>query len=291
MLFCREFGNSETGTIYVDDKYKSRNRLGIVRWNSNMEKNIGTYMMILVVNASRNVFATCAQRLLRPIYGQECDVGEAEVLHKLKYWQCIYQCLHRGSMCDSMSYNAVDEVCAITESPCHELSPHADFQTNVLHDLTHHRSHCLQWSPCNGNSPARSIAYDQADGTIWLARWEDLQGNLLIGYIIKSNTRHVAYFEHIIETEVRAPFTGCDLITIADDCSAAWAEFIIGEPVPHNAVETGYIIGHGPVYVGRYIRPDTANYRFGFYVAGKPLFTHPLAHVFDINTFDMMVIV
>ena len=266
--------------------------MGIARWNIDMESNIGTCIIILiVVYSSRSVSTTCIPRLFKPIYGQECNMTEAEVLHNSMYARCISQCLHRGSKCKSMSYNAVDKLCTITDSPCHELSPHPDTKTFVFHDLTHDWSHCLQWSPCHGTSPARSISYDQDGGTIWLARWLDGQGNLLIGYMIKRTKGNMAYFEYIVETWVEAPFTGCDLITIATDCSAAWVHFNIGDPVPKNAVETGYIIGHGPVYVGRYIRPDTLAYRFGFYVAGDPLLTHPLAHKFDMDTFDMMVIV
>ena len=257
-----------------------------------MYRSIVTCAIVLViVHSVRDVSTTCTQRQFRPIYSQKCDTGEAEAQHNPTYRQCIYQCLHRGSKCASMSYNTVDELCTITETPCHELSAHPDVLTNVFHNMTHHLSQCLQWHPYDGTSPARSITYDQADGTIWLARWQDLQGNLLIGYMLKTRRQQVAYFEYIIETHLKSPYRGCDLITIADDCSVAWVKFTIGDPVPLNAAETGYIIGHGTVYVGRYLRTDKPTYRFGFYMRGDHFLTHPLGHVFAINTFDMMVIV
>ena len=242
--------------------------------NIEMTSCIATYVtIILTIHSIRDVFAACGQRILTPIYGQTRNPAQNATMHGLNHQQCTYQCLRRGSKCLSRSYNSVEKLCVVTATPCHELSPDRDVQTIVLHNLTHHWSKCLQWSPCEDPQPARSISY----GTVLLARWRDLQGNLIIGYKDPYMGFHgYAYFRYITRTAVKPPFIGCDLITIADDCSVAWVPFAIaiGKPVPHNAVKTGFIMGHGPVYVGRFITGEySQRYRFGYYMSGNPSLT------------------
>ena len=245
-----------------------------------------------IVHTSRGLSATCGQRRLSPISGQKCDLGQAEALHTSGHQECVYQCLGLGSKCVSMSYNAVDKLCSISATPCLVLSPQPDVRTNVFHDLIHDLSQCLQWSPYHGISHERSIVYDVgSSGTIWLVRWNDLQGNVLIGYMLKGYDWHTGFFKYIDKTSIRSPFTGCDLAIIANDCSVAWVRFTIGEPVPSNAAKAGYITGHGPVLVARYIDPTRQTYRLGYYMTGNRFVNHMSDDIYNINTFDILLAV
>ena len=249
-------------------------------------------IVFLIVHTGQGMFVTCGQRRLSPIFGQKCDLGQAEALHTFGHQECVYTCLRRGSKCVSMSYNAVDELCSMTATPCLELVPHPDVRTNVFHDLMQDMSQCLQWTPYNGTSHGRSIVYDLGSpGTMRLVRWKDPQGNLLIGYLFKSNNLHRGFFKYTAEVYVTSPFTGCDMAMIREDCSVAWVTFTIGESVPSNAAAAGYIIGHGPVFVARHNHPTKRSYRFGYYMTGNPFLNHMSDDRYDIITFDIMVVV
>ena len=160
------------------------------------------------------------------------------------------------------------------------------------HGVSHDMSQCLQWSPYNGISHTRSIVYDVGSaGILWLARWNDPQGNVLIGYMLKGSNWHTGYFKHMIKTALESPFTGCDLAIIADDCSVAWVRFSIGQLVPSDAAKAGYIIGHGPVLVARYNHPTKHTYRLGYYMTGNRFLNHLDDDSYNINTFDILVTV
>ena len=189
-----------------------------------MDVSVATYILslFLIIHSSQGLQATCGQRRLRSIAGHKCDLGQTETLHTFGHKECMYQCLRQRSKCGSMSYNAVDKLCSMTATPCLELIPHPDVRTNVFHDVSHDISQCLQWSPYHGISHERSIVYDVGPpGIMGLVRWNDPQGNILIGYTLKSSGWHRGYFKYMLETQLESPFNGCELAIIANDCSVA----------------------------------------------------------------------
>ena len=254
--------------------------------------NMTSYMaaftaIFLTIYSSRDTYAMCGRQMLSPIYGQTCNRGQPETLYGVNHQQCTYECLRRGSKCVSLSYNALHELCEMTATRCHELTPHPDAQTIVLHDWTNHPPQCLNWSPCDGASSTRSILSTGRYFRRWLARWRDRQGNLLIGYIEEIFGTRTGYFKYTERRIIRRPLAGCDVVSVAEDCSVAWMPFTIGDPIPRNAAETGYIIGHGPVYVGRF-DPGIRGHAFGFYMTGN----QPLTIEYGtINIFEILVVV
>ena len=157
----------------------------------------------------------------------------------------------------------------------------------MLHDWTNHPPQCLNWSPCNGALPTRSIRSAELYVPRWLARWWGRQGNLLIGYIEEIFVTRKGYFKYIELSFILPPLTGCDVMSVAEDCSVAWMPFTIGDPIPRNAAETGYIIGHDPVYVGRF-DAGIRGHAFGFYMTGNPSLTIEYG---AINIFEILVVV
>ena len=137
-------------------------------------------------------------------------------------------------------------------------------------------------------APGRGPRMGASDRRLQVEWRSDAQGNLLIGYTLKSSGWHRGYFKYMVETQLESPFTGCELAIIANDCSVAWVRFTIGELVPNIAAKAGYIIGHGPIVVSRFKHLTKLTYRFGYYMAGSPFFNYMED---DINTFDIMVAV
>ena len=258
----------------------------IVSQNINTISYVIAHITIfLTPNFSRGVFATSGQRMLSPIHGQTCDTEQNETVLGLNHQQCTYQCLRRGSKCMSMSYNALGDVCVMTATPCHMLRPQQDVQTIVLHDPSYHSSQCLKWIPCNGPLPARSISSVVGGDTYGIALCQKPQGNFLIG--VMTNTGMGYFLDIEGKTPLVAPrCTECDLASVADDCSIAWIPFAVGEAVPHNAAETGNIIGYGSLYVGRF---DTGWPEYGFYMTGNTSLTNYRA--LNIDTFEILVVV
>ena len=239
--------------------------------------------IFLTIHFSRGVFATCGQRMLSLIHGQTCDTEQNEIVQGLNHQQCTYQCLRRGSKCMSVSYSAIGDVCVMTATPCHALRPQQDVQTIVLHDPSFNSSKCLKWIPYNGPPPARSISSVVGGDTFWLARWQDPQGHLLVGGMTNMG---MGYFLDIEGKPFVPPRTECHLVSVAEDCSIAWMPFTVGKPIPHNAAETGHIIGNGSLYVGRF-GMGGSEYGFGFYMTGNPSLIAYWA--VNIDTFEILV--
>ena len=173
---------------------------------------------------------------------------------------CTLLCM-ASARCHVLAYNYKLQLCSLGQKPCVIAKANQDHMTMVLRDSVD--QDCLVWNQWDGSSDLpRATRSDKSVRSV--AR--KVQGNNIYpGSMNAPLPGNGGAFFAIDGSEIM--FLDAELLSVHPNCSLAWMQYTVGEPLPKRAVVIGNMEGRN-VYSTRV--DFTSDQTFGYYVEGDP---------------------
>ena len=189
-----------------------------------------------------------------PSHGRYCPT-DGIVTPNLSWPQCKLLCLHSPS-CQSINYNFTDNLCTYFTATCTKAVNHPDMAFLLFTGTLSEQ--CMEWISPHDSHPAGDRSVSQ-DNIRFIARMQKNRHDY-VGYVL------MAYID-CYSVGDNGQFTGypCQYLRIRDGCTVYFVSYVLGTPLPPNALIGGYTALGLPVYIG--IKEGSAFP--GYYIPGS----------------------
>ena len=195
-----------------------------------------------------------------PPEGRYCTTGGSE-LSDMPRHQCQLICLH-SKRCVAFNYDTAVDKCTFFHTPCPLAHDDLAMEYHIFTEKPAHQ--CSKWVPytAGGNLGKRIIESDSAGRVVSRLKYN---GHDIPGYLYEpTHFCHTGLGTTRIDSSSSVP---CELLYIADDCTAFWVPYTAGQPIPKKAVVGGHMTSGETLYVVKfdYISITTIS---GYYIEG-----------------------
>ena len=164
-----------------------------------------------------------------PAKGRYCSTG-GSALSDMPRHQCISICLH-FKRCVAFNYDMTVDKCTFFHTPCPLAHENSAMEYHIFTEKPAHQY--SQWVPYTAGDDLneRIIESDGAERVVGRLKYD---GNDIPGYLYEPSGRcQLGLGATRIDSSSSVP---CELLYIADDCTAFWVPYTIGQPIPKKAV-------------------------------------------------------
>ena len=193
------------------------------------------------------VLSTCeSHEFINPFPGHYCPTGGITILN-MSWHQCKFYCMH-NSGCQAVNFNSTANICIRLSTTCAKAISHPE--TSFALFTGQQADQCYQWIAIeteDDRDDGRSLSEDNERfvarvqkngndlGAFFLAGWRECISGDQDGPIKTSVDGHP-----------------CQYLRITNGCTAYYVDYVLGAPLPHNALIAGYTAEGMPVYIVLY---------------------------------------